>query len=327
MPLDPNKFTRKTGEALGAAQALAREQNHSQVTPAHVLAALVAQPESVVIPVLERLGVSTRVVRDRIDEEMAKLPQVYGQTAQQAQLSPDAFAVFEAADAQRAELGDDYLSTEHVLLAMSEIAGGIGDVLRALGQVQRVFFERFALAFGLGRLHVFAAAHGHNGRLERLARQALLARQLAGVGLVVGQRQQHHFARHELVAALLRFLVGQVQHVHEFAADLGLAAGARHLGQAFERAFQGAGQAVDVHARTLQQRARAAVVLVQQRGQHVDRLDILVIVAYCQALRIGNCFLQLGGHLILAHGETPWGCLSIANQIGTGAAISRRPAP
>ncbi len=133
MPLDPNKFTRKTGEALGAAQALAREQNHSQVTPAHVLAALVAQPESVVIPVLERLGVATRVVRDRVDEEMAKLPQVYGQTAQQAQLSPDAFAVFEAADAQRADLGDDYLSTEHVLLAMSEIAGGIGDLLRALG--------------------------------------------------------------------------------------------------------------------------------------------------------------------------------------------------
>ena len=133
MPLDPNKFTRKTGEALGAAQALAREQNHSQVTPAHVLAALVAQPESVVIPVLERLGVATRVVRDRVDEEIAKLPQVYGQTAQQAQLSPEAFAVFEAADEQRADLGDDYLSTEHVLLAMSETVGGIGDLLRALG--------------------------------------------------------------------------------------------------------------------------------------------------------------------------------------------------
>ena len=59
MPLDPNKFTHKTGEALAAAQALARERNHSQVTPEHLLAALVGQPESVVIPVLERVGVST----------------------------------------------------------------------------------------------------------------------------------------------------------------------------------------------------------------------------------------------------------------------------
>src|SRR5580765_6825234 len=133
MPLDPDKFTRKTGEALGAAQALAREQNHSQVSPAHVLAALVAQPESVVLPVLERLGVATRIVRDRVEEDLAKLPQVYGQTAQQAQLSPEAYQVFEAADEQRADLGDDYLSTEHVLLAMTEVVGGIGDLLRALG--------------------------------------------------------------------------------------------------------------------------------------------------------------------------------------------------
>ena len=58
MPLDPNKFTRKTSEAVGAAQGLARERNHSQVTPEHLLAALLGQPESVVLPVLERLGVA-----------------------------------------------------------------------------------------------------------------------------------------------------------------------------------------------------------------------------------------------------------------------------
>ena len=60
MPLDPNKLTRKSGEALGAAQALARELNHSQVTPEHLLAALVNQPESVVLPVLERIGVPAK---------------------------------------------------------------------------------------------------------------------------------------------------------------------------------------------------------------------------------------------------------------------------
>ena len=133
MALDPNKFTRKTGEALQAAQALARERNHSQVAPEHMLAALLGQPETVVLPVLERLGVAPKTLRDRVDEALTALPQVYGQTAQTAQLSPDAYQVLEAADGQRTDLGDDYLSTEHVLLAMSELAGGVGDVLRSVG--------------------------------------------------------------------------------------------------------------------------------------------------------------------------------------------------
>jgi ATP-dependent Clp protease ATP-binding subunit ClpB len=141
MPLDPNKFTRKTGEALQGAQSLARERNHSQVTPDHLLAALVSQPEGVVLPVLERLGVAAKTVRDRVDDALAAQPQVYGVTAQQAQLSQDAYRMLEAADRERDRLGDDYLSTEHVLLAMSEVSGGVGDVLRALGVTHDAVLE------------------------------------------------------------------------------------------------------------------------------------------------------------------------------------------
>src|SRR5215475_457769 len=133
MPLDPNRFTRKTGEALQAAQTLAREHNHSQVTPEHLLAALVSQPEGVVLPVLERLGVPAKTVRDKVEESLRALPQVYGQTAQQAQLSPEAYRILEDADRERTGLDDDYLSTEHILLAMTEVTGGIGDLLRGLG--------------------------------------------------------------------------------------------------------------------------------------------------------------------------------------------------
>ncbi|MSO78470.1 MAG: ATP-dependent chaperone ClpB [Acidimicrobiia bacterium] len=133
MALDPNKLTRKTAEVLQAAQSLARERNHAQVSPEHLLAAMVGQPESVVLPVLERVGVTPSAVRTQVDEALAKVPQVYAETAQQAQLSPDAFKVLEIADGQRTDLGDDYLSTEHLLLAMTEAAGGVGDLLRALG--------------------------------------------------------------------------------------------------------------------------------------------------------------------------------------------------
>jgi ATP-dependent Clp protease ATP-binding subunit ClpB len=152
MALDPNIFTKKTGEALGAAQSLARERSHSQVTPEHLLAALLGQPESVVIPTIERLGVSTKTLRDRVDTELARLPQSYGQTAQQAQLSPAAYAVLEAADGQRQALGDDYLSTEHVLLAMSEVAGGVGDLLRGMGVTHDAVLDALANVRGSHRV-------------------------------------------------------------------------------------------------------------------------------------------------------------------------------
>ncbi|MFA5884888.1 MAG: ATP-dependent chaperone ClpB [Acidimicrobiia bacterium] len=144
MALDPNIFTRKTGEALGGAQAMARERNNTQVTPEHLLAALLSQPESVVIPTIERVGVSTKTIRDRVDADLDRLPKAYGQTAQQAQLAPGAFAVLEAADLKRQTLGDDYLSTEHVLLAMTEVVGGVGDLLRGLGVTQEAVLEALA---------------------------------------------------------------------------------------------------------------------------------------------------------------------------------------
>src|SRR4029078_12891035 len=133
MALDPNKLTRKTQEAIGASQGLARERNHSQVTPEHLVAALVGQSEGVVLPVLERVGGAPKAVKDAGDAALAKQPQVYGSTAQAPQVSQDAYRLLEAADAERVDLGDDYLSTEHVLLAMTKIAGGVGDLLRNLG--------------------------------------------------------------------------------------------------------------------------------------------------------------------------------------------------
>ena len=76
MPLDPNKLTRKTGEALERRPgARARAATTRQVTPEHLLAALVGQPESVVLPVLERIGVSSKTLRDRVDDALVRRPQ------------------------------------------------------------------------------------------------------------------------------------------------------------------------------------------------------------------------------------------------------------
>jgi len=152
MALDPNKFTRKTAEALQTAQSSASLGNNSAVTPEHILAALIGQPDGVVLPVLERVGVAPTAVRNRVDEAITALPQVFGSTTQNAQLSPESFKLLESADDARRELGDDFLSTEHILLAMSQLAGGVGDILRALGVTHEAVLEALVQVRGSHRV-------------------------------------------------------------------------------------------------------------------------------------------------------------------------------
>jgi ATP-dependent Clp protease ATP-binding subunit ClpB len=132
MPLDPNRFTRKTQEALGAAQARARDTGNTEVSSPHLLRALLDQPEGVVTGVIERIGVDLVTLRRRVDEELERQPRVSGATVRDAQLASDAFRLLEEADKERAQLDDEYLSTEHVLLAMTTVPGGVGDLLRGM---------------------------------------------------------------------------------------------------------------------------------------------------------------------------------------------------
>ncbi|MDQ1532330.1 MAG: ATP-dependent Clp protease ATP-binding subunit ClpB, partial [Actinomycetota bacterium] len=141
MALDPNRFTRKTAEALGAAQAAARDSGHTEVSTEHVLRALVAAPEGIVSGVLERIGLAPAALLARIDETLAQRPRVSGTTVREASLASDAYRVLEAADNERVSLDDEYLSTEHLLLAMTEVAGGVGDLLRGFGVTHDAVLE------------------------------------------------------------------------------------------------------------------------------------------------------------------------------------------
>ncbi len=122
MALDPNRWTLKTQEAFAAAVEAARTRSHPEVTPDHLLSALVGQTDGVVLPTLQRAGVAPLALRNRIEEALARLPRAYG--GAEPRLSREANAVLEAADGERAALGDEYLSTEHLLLALASPAGG-----------------------------------------------------------------------------------------------------------------------------------------------------------------------------------------------------------
>ena len=119
MALDPNRWTLKTQEAFSAATELARARANPEVTPDHLLVALLGQPESVVLAIIQRVGADILALRNRLEDAIAKLPRAYGG---QTHISKELTEVLEVADRARAELTDDYLSTEHLLLAL---AGGL----------------------------------------------------------------------------------------------------------------------------------------------------------------------------------------------------------
>ena len=166
----------------------------------------------------------------------------------------------------------------------------------------RVFLQRLALAFGFLRVDAGAAAHRVDRALERLAGEAVLLQQPAGVALVVGQRQQEQFRGDELVAALGRFLVGEVEQVAELARDGDLAALALDLGQALDRLGERRLEPRHGDAGAGEQRRGAAVLLVEQRREQVLRLDEAVVVAERHALGIGERLLELGRELVETHG-------------------------
>ena len=153
-------------------------------------------------------------------------------------------------------------------------------------------------------MHLGAAAHGGNGCFERATRQPVFAHELAGLALIVGDSKQEHLARDERVAQLLRFLVGLIEKAGELTAQLDVAVGALHLRQARDGFVDSCLQGLNMHARTREQRARGAILLRNQRREHMHGLEILVAPADGDALRVGQGFLKFGGEFVDSHEET-----------------------
>lgn len=130
--MDFENLTQKSKEAVLTAIRTARDRQNQLVEPEHLLYSLLGQTDTVIHPLLQRLEVSPSDLRERIAERISRLAKVYG-PSQEPQLSRDTLDVLERADKQREALGDDYLSTEHLFLALMEAEEGAGDILRSAG--------------------------------------------------------------------------------------------------------------------------------------------------------------------------------------------------
>ena len=127
-----DKLTTKSQEALQQAQSLAEKRNHQAIDVEHLLFALLGQKEGVVLSLLQKLGASTSSLTERLQKALDRVPQVTGSTGQTF-ITPRLKKIIEAAEAEAETLKDDYVSAEHLLLAMLQDSGEAGKALKELG--------------------------------------------------------------------------------------------------------------------------------------------------------------------------------------------------
>jgi ATP-dependent Clp protease ATP-binding subunit ClpB len=149
MKLD--KFTVKAQEALQEAQSVARKRDQQEILPEHLLSALLAQKDGLVAPLLQRVGAELPLVQERLEEALRKVPQVHG--GEGGTLAQRTLKVLDAAEDEAQKLKDEYVSTEHLLLALAtEKRGGAAEVLKSVGATRDRIAQALTAVRGSSRV-------------------------------------------------------------------------------------------------------------------------------------------------------------------------------
>ena len=128
-----DKLTLKAQEAVQTAVDLASNNNHQAVAPAHILMAFLSDPDNVVNTILGKIGVRLPQLKSDLEQRIEKLPVVKGASVSGQYLSNDSKEVFDNAQESADELGDEYISSEHILIGMLDSKDETGRLLKDRG--------------------------------------------------------------------------------------------------------------------------------------------------------------------------------------------------
>jgi ATP-dependent Clp protease ATP-binding subunit ClpB len=180
MSFNINRFTQKSQEALLAAQGAAERNGNSQVEPEHLLLALLEQGDGVVPQVLTKMNIAVGRLLQQVTTELNRLPRVSGGNVQ-VNISPRLRTVLVRAHDELAQFGDEYVSTEHLLLALLEHAGGAAQrVLEQAGLDRNALLQTLREVRGTQRVTsptpegTYAALEQYGRDLTELARRGKL---------------------------------------------------------------------------------------------------------------------------------------------------------
>ncbi|QQL46115.1 ATP-dependent chaperone ClpB [Sulfuriroseicoccus oceanibius] len=130
--MNPNQMTHKMQEAFGAAQSLAHELGHQELSPAHLLVAVMRQADGVAVPLFAKLGVPAAKVEKDALAWLERQPKISG-SGGDLRMSRELGQTMAAAEGEMKSLGDEFLSVEHALLAMADGTSAAGEVLKQNG--------------------------------------------------------------------------------------------------------------------------------------------------------------------------------------------------
>jgi len=127
--MQADRFTIKSQEAVAGAQRLAAASRTPEISPTHLLAALLDQEDGLVVPVLQSLEVDVPGLRERVAAKTGELPTLSGDAEPEVRPSSLLTKVLQRAEKEMAGLSDEYISVEHLLLALASSDSGIADLL------------------------------------------------------------------------------------------------------------------------------------------------------------------------------------------------------
>ncbi|MGA7303250.1 MAG: ATP-dependent chaperone ClpB [Rhodothermales bacterium] len=183
------KFTVKAKEIVQAATQLAASRNHQGIEPAHLMLAFLSDETSVVGSILQKLEVARPVLEARVEETLEKLPTVTGSSVSGQYVANDLKKVFDTALTQAEALGDEYISSEHLLIGLAESREAIGRVLGELGVTRERILEVLREVRGGQRASDEHAEDRYNA-LKRYTRDLNELARLGKIDPVIGRDEE-----------------------------------------------------------------------------------------------------------------------------------------
>ncbi|MEV6259537.1 ATP-dependent chaperone ClpB [Streptomyces sp. NPDC051784] len=184
------ELTNKSRDALNAATSRAVKDGHADLTPAHLLLALLAGEDNAnITDLLASVEADQVVVRQETERLLGALPSVTGSTVAPPQPSRELLAVLADADQRAKELGDDYLSTEHLLIAVAAKGGRAGEILDGQGAGAKKLLDAFEKSRG-GRRVTTPDPEGQYKALEKFGTDFTAAAREGKLDPVIGRDQE-----------------------------------------------------------------------------------------------------------------------------------------
>ena len=173
------RMTIKLREALQASDGLAHKYNSAQIEAEHLLSVLLSQKEGLVEPLLERIGVPVSALQQEVEKAIQQMPRSYGSTSQRT-ISAKLADILYSAEQESTNFKDQFISVEHVLLAMAESSSNVGTILKKFGLTKDSLLQALQLVRGNNRItdenpeNQYQALEKYCKDMTQLARQQKL---------------------------------------------------------------------------------------------------------------------------------------------------------